>query len=63
MKCNSVYSRRLCGFFSCYVICSGLDPAGPSFTDTDPEVRLDPTDANFVDVIHTDGEELFNLGL
>ncbi|CAL1271044.1 unnamed protein product [Larinioides sclopetarius] len=33
---------------------TGLDPAGPYFEDTDPKVRLDPTDALFVDVIHTD---------
>lgn len=31
----------------------GLDPAGPYFEGTPPEVRLDPTDANFVDVIHS----------
>ena len=40
----------------------GLDPAGPAFEGEDPEVRLDPTDAEFVDVIHTDGEHLFSLG-
>lgn len=34
--------------------CAGLDPAEPSFEGTDPAVRLDPTDAAFVDVIHTD---------
>lgn len=34
---------------------SGLDPAGPNFQDTVPKVRLDADDADFVDVIHTDG--------
>uniref|UniRef100_A0A2I9LPH1 Phospholipase A1 n=1 Tax=Centruroides hentzi TaxID=88313 RepID=A0A2I9LPH1_9SCOR len=34
---------------------TGLDPAGPYFEDTDYRVRLDPTDAQFVDVIHTAG--------
>jgi len=33
---------------------SGLDPAGPYFSGTDKVVRLDPTDALFVDVMHTD---------
>lgn len=32
---------------------SGLDPAGPDFY-VSPVDRLDPTDASFVDVIHTD---------
>ncbi|XP_069126907.1 pancreatic triacylglycerol lipase-like [Argopecten irradians] len=36
---------------------TGLDPAEPNFKDTPPEVRLDANDANFVDVIHTDGSE------
>lgn len=31
-----------------------MDPAQPHFSNTDPLVRLDPTDAIFVDVIHTD---------
>ena len=38
-------------YFSAYI---GLDPAGPYLSYTDPEVRLDPSDARFVDVIHTD---------
>lgn len=33
---------------------TGLDPAYPYFQEMSPKVRLDPTDATFVDVIHTD---------
>ncbi|XP_046392727.1 pancreatic triacylglycerol lipase-like isoform X2 [Ischnura elegans] len=33
---------------------TGMDPADPQFDGTDPMVRLDPTDAIFVDIIHTD---------
>ncbi|XP_042674679.1 pancreatic triacylglycerol lipase-like [Centrocercus urophasianus] len=43
---------------------TGLDPAQPYFQDTPIEVRLDTTDAEFVDVIHTDTAPLIpNLGL
>ncbi|XP_053394970.1 pancreatic triacylglycerol lipase-like [Mercenaria mercenaria] len=41
---------------------SGLDPAGPAFQFARPIVRLDPTDASFVDVIHTNGK-LLGLGI
>lgn len=33
---------------------SGLDPAGPQFSGKPSTGRLDYTDADFVDVIHTD---------
>ncbi|EMP33028.1 Lipase member H, partial [Chelonia mydas] len=33
---------------------TGLDPAGPLFSGKPPSERLDHTDAQFVDVIHTD---------
>ncbi|XP_054710966.1 pancreatic triacylglycerol lipase-like [Uloborus diversus] len=34
---------------------TGLDPAGPYFQDAENEVRLDTTDADFVDIIHSNG--------
>ncbi|KAI8494199.1 hypothetical protein Bbelb_279590 [Branchiostoma belcheri] len=40
-----------------------LDPAEPLFEHTDPLVRIDPTDAAFVDIIHTDGSSILTLGL
>ncbi|XP_019411017.1 PREDICTED: pancreatic lipase-related protein 2-like [Crocodylus porosus] len=38
---------------------TGLDPAGPYFHSTPPTVRLDPSDAEFVDVIHSNAGRLF----
>jgi len=45
----------------CYV--TGLDPAQPCFKADSPEIRLDPSDADFIDVIHTNGRILEKLGL
>ncbi|RXG51267.1 Pancreatic lipase-related protein 2, partial [Armadillidium vulgare] len=40
---------------------TGLDPAEPYFQYMPESVRLDPSDANFVDVIHTDIDSFFAL--
>lgn len=48
---------------ACSRMQTGLDPAGPLFESQDPRVRLDATDANFVDVIHSNGEQLILGGL
>ncbi|KAM7107917.1 LOW QUALITY PROTEIN: lipase member H [Ciconia maguari] len=37
---------------------TGLDPAGPLYRGKPPSERLDPTDAQFVDVIHSDTDGL-----
>lgn len=42
---------------------TGLDPAGPLFESQDPRARLDQSDAEFVDVIHSNGENLILGGL
>ncbi|XP_017479648.1 PREDICTED: pancreatic triacylglycerol lipase-like [Rhagoletis zephyria] len=42
---------------------TGLDPAGPLFADTESIVRLDRSDADFVDAIHTDANPFLKGGL
>ena len=37
---------------------AGLDPAGPFFSLNDTETRLDASDGDFVDIIHTNGGTL-----
>ncbi|OQV19697.1 Pancreatic triacylglycerol lipase [Hypsibius exemplaris] len=41
---------------------SGIDPAGLYFTNMDPVVRLDPSDAVKVDTLIADGEPILSLG-
>ena len=38
------------------------DPAEPLFESTPAFIRLDPSDAEFVDVIHTDAKSLLVFG-
>ncbi|XP_048522431.1 pancreatic triacylglycerol lipase isoform X2 [Dendroctonus ponderosae] len=42
---------------------TGLDPAEPYFQGMPAHVRLDPSDADLVDVIHTDGKGIIFLGM
>ncbi|XP_071986237.1 pancreatic lipase-related protein 2-like isoform X2 [Engystomops pustulosus] len=42
---------------------TGLDPAGPWFENTPIDVRLDPSDAEFVDVIHSDSKLFTGVGM
>lgn len=44
---------------------TGLDPAGPIFVDLHEQMRLDPGDAHFVDVLHTNAGSITkgSLGL
>ena len=39
---------------------TGLDPADPHFEETDPIIRLDETDAFYVDAIHTDANPVLS---
>ncbi|XP_057299885.1 inactive pancreatic lipase-related protein 1-like [Hydractinia symbiolongicarpus] len=41
---------------------TGLDPAAPYYESEHIDVRLDPTDADFVDVVHTDGKTILING-
>lgn len=42
---------------------TGLDPAGPLFEAQHPRARLDESDAEYVDVIHSNGQNLILGGL
>ncbi|XP_040575699.1 inactive pancreatic lipase-related protein 1 [Lepeophtheirus salmonis] len=41
---------------------TGLDPAGLAFDGVSSDLKLDPSDASFVDVIHTNGQSVFQGG-
>jgi pancreatic triacylglycerol lipase len=40
----------------------GLDPAGPLFSERNPDGRLDAGDANYVEALHTNGPTLLIVG-
>jgi hypothetical protein len=57
---ENIREQRLKINWECF---TGLDPAGPLFENYDPRVRLDSTDADLVDVIHSNGEKIYMGGL
>lgn len=47
-----------------WYIVLALDPASPCFAYSEEDMRVDPSDADFVDVIHTSGrDDILGLGL
>ena len=49
-----LYERLSSAILISYISQIGLDPAEPYFQYLPEHVRLDPTDAKFVDAVHTD---------
>lgn len=42
---------------------TGMDPAEPHFSKTEPPVRLDRSAARYVDIVHTDARQFIRGGL
>ena len=56
-KSHKMYGKLSAITFTIFTFL-GLDPAGPLFEGYDPTVRLDKSDADYVDIIHSNGESL-----
>ena len=54
---NKIKTTRITSSMFVIVI-TGLDPAGPEWDDHDVMAGVNPTSADFVDIIHTDGKSL-----
>lgn len=61
--CARIKKDNIDKFIDIFTFVAGLDPAGPLFEKEHKDARLDESDANFVDVIHSNGEQLFLGGL
>jgi hypothetical protein len=61
--CKSAASCGVSEDASIELYSPGLDPAQPCFQADSPDVRLDLDDAEFIDVIHTNGRGLVKVGL
>ncbi|KRY70521.1 Lipase member H, partial [Trichinella pseudospiralis] len=55
--------KNLGGLSRINFLFTGLDPAGPLFSGKESEARLDSSDAEFVQCIHTNGQSFFKGGL
>ena len=61
--CGYVGNRIEAAFGERLPIIHGLDPAEPYFKDTPSEVSLDPSDADFVSVLHSDAVRFNENGI
>ena len=56
------FSENISQYNASFYDTPGLDPAGPAFESYNNIVRVDVSDADFVDIMHTDAEALLDAG-
>jgi hypothetical protein len=60
--CHGLLVIHLFLFTKSQIKHSALDPAGPLFENEPPITRIDPSDASYVQCIHTNGIPLVEFG-